>query len=577
MPSNPVEELKARSQQLRGTISQALADASKDHFSEEDNLLLKFHGSYQQDNRDLRVERKRAGMDKAWSMMLRIKMPSGRLTCDQYLEMDRLAGELANGTLRVTTRQAVQFHGVLKSDFKEAMQRIHRSGLTTWGACGDVVRNTMGPASPIEDAAHRDVQSLAQELNETFLARTRAYVEIWLDGEKVADSGGETEVPEPIYGKLYLPRKFKIGLAIPPRNDTDIFTQDLGYVAHLDGEGKVEGYTVLVGGGFGMSHGHQQTFPVLGKPLFFVRPAQAVEAAVAIVTTQRDHGNREDRKQSRMKYLIEKKGIEWFRQEVASRMQGPWEPARPISFETVGDELGWHEQGDGRSFVCLWIPEGRIKDIEGGAQFRSGLRQIVSRYRLSVCLTPGCNVILHGIAPSDRPAIEVALRECGIDAGEGLTEARRTSHACVSLPTCGLALAESERYFPQAMAQIDAVLRELGLAQEPLLVRMSGCPNGCSRPYNADFAFVGRAPNKYAMYVGGSIRGDRLAGLWKKSVEGQAIGQEVRPLLEEFAAQRHPNELFSDWWARCKVNGEAPSSDQFHIELAERAARLAAT
>lgn len=577
MASKSVEEIKGESRQLRGGICETLADSGATHFSEDDYQLLKFHGTYQQDDRDVRAERKKAGEDKAWSFMVRTKQPGGNMSAAQYLAMDVLADEIANGTLRITTRQGLQFHGILKTDLRDAMQRIVASGMTTWGACGDVVRNTMGPAAPLRDAAHEDAQRLAQELSERFLARSTAYTQIWLNGEKLeVDAAGEEAelVEEPVYGSHYLPRKFKIGIAVPPRNDVDVYSQDIGFVAHVEG-GRVLGYSVLAGGGFGMSHGQSATYPVLAKPLFYVAREHAVEAAVAIVTVQRDYGDRTNRKHARLKYTIEDRGIDWFRDEVVQRMGVPVEPMREFRFHTVGDMLGWHEQGDGKLFCGLHVEVGRIRDEDNGRRYRSGFRALAKKFGKPMRFTPNTNAIFYDIEPGEKEAFDATLAEFGIPHTDGFTEARKSAHACVALPTCGLALAESERFFPGLMDDIDKVLFELGLEREPILIRMTGCPNGCARPYNADFGLVGRAPGRYALFVGGAFTGDRLAGLEQKVVKAEDIPGVVRGYLEEFAANRLEGETFSAFWGRTHVNGAAPHPDQFHIELAERAARLA--
>jgi sulfite reductase (ferredoxin) len=569
MAASPVEQIKDKSRALRGTIADTLkSDAS--HFSEEEYQLLKFHGSYQQDDRDLRIERKRAGQDKAWSFMVRTKTPGGVLSSEQYLALDRISDELANGTLRITTRQGIQYHGILKGGLKNCIAEINKSGITTWGACGDVVRNTMGPSSPLNTPAHLDAQKLAKEISDTFLAKSRAYTDIWINDKPL---NGDQSEEEPIYGKLYLPRKFKIAIAIPPQNDVDVFTQDLGFITHAP-NGQVEGYTIVVGGGLGMTHGMLKTYPVLAKPLFYVKREHAIAAAIAIVTTQRDHGNREDRKLSRLKYVIESRGIDWFRTEVQSRLKAPTEPAKPIHFTSVGDMLGWHEQGDGKLFCGVFVSEGRVKDTDQ-VKYRSGFRAIIQKLGTPVRLTPNCNIIFSNIDPKQKAEVDAILKDHKIPHTDGFTEARKTSHACVALPTCGLALAESERVFPEAMNAIDQVLRELKLEKEPILIRMSGCPNGCPRPYNADFAFVGRAPGKYAFYVGGSIVGDRLAGLEKKVLEFKDIAQAVRPYLQDFASNRKSGETFSQFFGRTRQSGPKPVPEQFHVELAERAARLA--
>ncbi len=579
MAKKNVEEIKAESRGLRGEIKEILKSEEATHFDEAGYQLLKFHGTYQQDDRDLRTERKRAGEDKAWMFMIRSKMPGGKMTAEQYLVHDRIANELANGTLRLTTRQGIQFHGVLKAGLKETIAEIKECGLTTWGACGDVVRNTMGPAAPIKDAAHIDAQVLAEEISEKFLVRSSAYSDIWLNGEKIqVDENGDQPVEEeedPIYGKLFLPRKFKIGIAVPPRNDTDILSQDLAFVPHLSKDGNtVEGYTVFVGGGFGMTHGMKKTHPRLAKPLFYVTREQAVEAAVEVVRVQRDFGNREDRKRARLKYLIEERGIDWFRQEVESRLSFKPEDPREVKFHTVADILGWHEQGDGKLFCCVHVASGRVQD-RPGIRYQSAFRKICRTFGCDVKVTSNTNIVFCDIDPKDKDAFDKILRDHNIPHTDGFTEARKTAHACVALPSCGLALAESERIFQGFLDDVDKVLYKNGLEKEPILIRMTGCPNGCARPYNADIALVGRAPGKYALYLGGSIAGDRLAGLHEKMVPLEDVPKTISPFLKQFSQEREEGETFSAWWGRTYENGEEPTPDHFHVELAEREKRLA--
>jgi sulfite reductase (ferredoxin) len=567
MAAKNVEQIKGESRALRGTIHETL-DGAGTHFSEDEATILKFHGTYQQDDRDQRAKRKQENVDKAWMFMVRSKLPGGALSAEQYLQHDHIAGELGNGTLRITTRQGFQTHGVLKGDLQECIRQINEAGVTTWGACGDVVRNTVAPASPIKDAAHLDAQRLAQELSRNFLARSTAYAEIWIGGEKLPANPQEEE---PIYGTHYLPRKFKIGIGIPPRNDVDIYTNDLGFISQVEGE-KVKGYTVVVGGGFGMSHGKTETFPALAQPLFYVNREHAVKVANAVVTTQRDYGNREDRKQARLKYLIHKRGIDWFRAQVLGRLSVPVEPPKAVHWETVSDMLGWHDQGDGKLFCGVWVQEGRIKDCEHG-KYRTAFREIAQRFGFPVRLTTNCNLIFHDIDPALKDEVTRILDSYGVKKPDELTTVRQIGQACVALPTCGLALAESERVFPSVLDKIDVILKDLGLGADPILVRMTGCPNGCARPYNADFSFVGRAPGKYAFYVGGSSTGDRLAGLHEKVVLLDEIPARVRALLEEFVQNRFGQETFSDYWGRTHINGPAPHPEQFHLELSQRSAK----
>lgn len=572
MARKSVEDVKAESRGLRGSIAENLADPAVSHFEDDDANLLKFHGSYQQDNRDTRLERKKAGQDKEWIFMIRTKSPGGDGTAAHYLAHDRIADELGWGHMRITSREGFQIHGVTKLGLKDVVRRINDAGLTTKGACGDCVRNTLAPSAPLADAAHRDAQALAREISQAFLWKSEAYTAIWMNGEKVdvPEWTDETAAKtEPLYGKFYLPRKFKIAIAIPPRNDVDVYTNDVAIVPHFPG-GAVEGYTLSVGGGMGMTHGVKETHPALAEPLFYVKKADVMAAITAIIGVQRDFGRRDDRKQARLKYLIRDRGIDWFREETLRRMPGvATEPPKPAAWNTVADMLGWHEQGDGKLFVGIWVQDGRIKDEEhGGPRWKSAFKKIAGEFGFPIRLTSNTNLMFYNIDPGQRAAVDAILREHGIAAAETLTPARQTSQACVSLPTCGLALAESERVFPKVMDQIDAVMKELGLEAEPLLVRMTGCPNGCARPYDADIAFVGRAPGKYAVFAGGHSHGTRLVRLQNKQVEFEQLVPTVRPWLEEFAKTRRAGESFSDWWGRTRPVGGPMDPAQFHIEPA---------
>ncbi|MCW5556446.1 MAG: NADPH-dependent assimilatory sulfite reductase hemoprotein subunit [Verrucomicrobiae bacterium] len=562
-----VEDIKIASSGLRGGIEETLrSDAS--HFEDENRELMKFHGSYQQDDRDLRMERKKAGLDKAWQFMVRSKIPGGDLTAEQYLMHDRMCDDLGNGAIRLTNRQGIQTHGVLFGSLKECIRRINESGLTTWGACGDIVRNTVAAAVPRQDAVHREVQALAREISRTFYAASHGYSEIWLDAEKISE-----EPPDPLYKDRYLPRKFKIGIAVPPHNDIDVFTQDAGLVADVE-NGKILGYTLHVGGSFGMSFGQIATRPALSQPLGYVEKAHVIEALKTVVSVQRDFGRRDDRKQARLKYLILDKGVAWFRERVIERLDAPLLPPKPAVFHSVEDVLGWHEQGDGKYFYGLCIPSGRIRDTET-VRSRTALREICRQFTPRLRITANCNLYLYGLNAGARQPLLDLLAQQGLTPAESLTRASRMAHACVALPTCGLALAESERVFGRLMVKIDAILRELDLAEEPILFRMSGCPNGCPRPYNADFAFVGRAPGKYAIYIGGSHRGDSMAGMVEKSVPFDDLTSRVHAVLTAFVNERRPGEAFGDYWRRTQTPGEVPSAEQFHMELAERQTRLA--
>jgi len=579
MAKKSVEEIKIESRGLRGEIVETV-NSGASHFEEAEYQLMKFHGSYQQDDRDIRSERRKQKLDKAWSFMVRSKMPGGRLTAEQYLVHDRLADEVGCGNLRLTTRQGIQLHGVLVGDLKTVISNICQSGLTTLGACGDVVRNTMSAAPPIKDAVHADCQLLAEEITQTFLAKTTGYASIWLDGEKLEplDEGDPSEDPDdPIYGSTYLPRKFKIAIAVPPRNDVDILSNDIGMAPHAP-NGEVEGYNIWIGGGFGMTHGMEATRPHLAKAFAYVERDRVIEVIKGIVAMHREHGDRGNRKLSRLKYIVQNNSIAWCKDEVKKNIAKDivlHEP-KEVTFDTVSDPIGWFEQGDGKFYRGLHIEGGRIEDVENGIQKRTALRSIAEKLGLPVNVTANCNLIICEVSEDQKAQIDAILSENNFPDDTGFTAMRQVAHSCVALPTCGLALAEAERTFgSEVLDPVDEILRDLGLENEPLLIRMTGCPNGCARPYNADIAFVGRGPKKYALYIGGSHRGDRLAGLYKKVVMSEEIPGELRPIFEDFAKNREDGETFTDFWGRTKEKGEEPDSSHFHVELEARAAARA--
>jgi sulfite reductase (ferredoxin) len=579
--SHNVEDVKKNSQQLRGTLKETLA-ANTPTFSDDEKVLIKFHGMYQQDDRDERVARQKAKEEPKWIVMVRSKIPGGELKAEQFLALDTLTDKLANGTMRITTRQDIQFHGVLKSDVKELIRGINEVRLTTYGGCGDVSRNVVATPAPFDTPVHNEVQRTAQAISDALLPRSRAYMEVWLNGEKVKLS--ETpESADPLYGDTYLPRKFKVAIIVPPNNDVDIYAHDLAFVPHFP-NGQIEGYTVLAGGGFGMDHGKQTTYPFLAVPLFYVKKEHVIEASKAVLTAFRDYGDRTNRKHARLKYVIVERGAEWFANEVKGRLKAPTEAPKPFTIGSVADTLGWHEQGDKekRWFVGVRVECGRIMDYGdkdngklNNVRYRSGIRAIVQKFKCSVRLTANQNIIFYNINAADRANVDALLKEHNIAPAESFTQAHKMSIACVALPTCGLALSESERVFPALMDQIDPILKELNIANEHILFRMTGCPNGCARPYNADFAFVGRGIGKYAVYIGGSYKGDRMAGLVFKTLNLEEIPAKVKPYLQEYVAQRNKGETFTDYWGRTHTNGPAPHPSQFHEELVAREAKLA--
>jgi sulfite reductase (ferredoxin) len=545
---SPVEGIKEGSRQLRGTIALDLA-RDTDHFSETDKQLLKFHGTYQQEDRDARKARRKDGVGKHHMFMVRCKIPGGRVTASQYLALDELAGRCGNGTLRFTSRQGVQFHGVLKSHLKDTIAGINECLLTTLGACGDVERNVMAcPAPHRHDTAHDELQETAKVLAAHLAPRTRAYHEIWLNGRPVTETETSPHDIEPLYGKVYLPRKFKTGLALPEDNCIDVYGQDLGLLALVE-DGHIAGYNVLVGGGMGMTHGNANTFPYLARPVCYVPAGSVVSAAEAVLRLFRDHGNRADRKRARIKYLVHDWGVEKFREVLAGYLGGTPLPPKPVEVSGYDLHLGWHEQGDGRWYYGLSVENGRVKD-EGGRRLRTGLRAVVARFRPEVRLTPMQDVLLCDLEAQDRPEVERVLREHGVRPSEEVSAVRRHSMACPAIPTCGLAISEAERALPGILDELEAELERLGLGDEKLSVRMTGCPNGCARPYQSDIGVVGRSGDKYTLFVGGHVLGDRLNFQLKDLLPRAEVVPTLVPLLEHFKAERQPGEGFGDFCHR---------------------------
>ncbi len=538
------EALKAESRQLRGTILEGLADEVTGALSDDDTQLTKFHGIYQQDDRDLRKERRRKKLERAFYFMVRVRAPGGLVTPQQWLAMDALADDYANGTLKLTTRQAFQLHGVLKTGLKPTIQQINKVLLDTIAACGDVNRNVMVSPNPYQSAVHGEVQAIGQAISDHLTPRTGAYREIWLDGEPVA--GGEPE-EEPIYGKTYLPRKFKIAMAVPPINDVDVLAHDLGYVARVEGD-TLKGFTVTVGGGMGMTHGNRQTYPRLGDPIGSCTPDQAVAVAEAVVKVQRDYGDRADRKHARLKYTFEDMGRERFLEAVHGHLDFELGDPEPFTFERSGDRYGWVDGVDGKQHLTLFIQNGRVYDNET-VKLKTALREVAKMHDGDLRLSPNQNLVIGGVAADRQEAIESVLKEHGVSLN-GLTGLRMNAMACVALPTCGLALAESERYLPSLVGKLDVVIESAGLREDEILIRMTGCPNGCARPYLGEIGLVGKAPGKYNLYLGAAFNGTRLNKLYKENVTEDEILEELTPILERYGREREDGERFGDFVIR---------------------------
>ncbi|MCP3028415.1 assimilatory sulfite reductase (NADPH) hemoprotein subunit [Halobacillus sp. A5] len=557
-PPSDMEKIKDESDYLRGSLVESFAERLSAGIPDEQTKLLKFHGSYMQDDRDVRNERKQQKLEPNYQFMIRVRLAGGVASPEQWLKMDELAHTNGNGTLKLTTRQTFQLHGVLKWNMKKTIQGMNDALMDTIAACGDVNRNVMCNANPYQSDIHAEVYEWSKQISDHLLPRTRAYHEIWLDEEKVLDSREETE---PIYGPLYLPRKFKIGVAVPPSNDVDIFSQDLGFIAVLE-DGKLQGFNVTVGGGMGMTHGDTNTYPQLAKVLGFCRPDQTLEVAEKILTIQRDYGNRSERKNARFKYTIDRKGLDWIRQELNARLGWDIEEERPYTFDHNGDRYGW-VKGDGKWHLTLFIQNGRVKDSEDYPMM-TGLREIAKVHQGDFRLTPNQNLIISNVAEEDKEQIEKLVSQYGLTDGKHNSALRQNSMACVAFPTCGLAMAESERYLPSLIDKVEDILDESGIRDEEIIIRMSGCPNGCSRPALGEIGFIGKAPGKYNMYLGAGFRGDRLNKLYRENIGEEEILQELKPMLQKFAREKEDQEHFGDYVIRAGYVEAVPDGVEFH-------------
>jgi sulfite reductase (NADPH) hemoprotein beta-component len=571
MSNHSVEDIKAESRRLRGSLLESLADPLTGSLREDDQTLIKYHGSYQQDDRDIRDERRRQKLEPAYQFMIRTRTPGGVVSPEQWLKLDSVAARFANHSLRVTTRQAFQFHGVIKRELKATMQAINAAMIDTLAACGDVNRNVQVAANPLLSRAHAELYGDAARTSEHLLPNTRAYYEIWLDEERVAGSGEESE---PVYGDKYLPRKFKIGFALPPVNDVDVYANDLGFIGVLDGNGQLEGYDVTIGGGMGSTHGDAETYPRLANNIGFIPRAALLDVATAVVTTQRDFGNRVLRKRARFKYTIDDHGLEFIVAEIERRAGVKFAPPRAAAFEHNGDRYGWAGGEDGRWHLTLSLPAGRIAD-RPGAPHLTGLREIANVHRGEFRMTGNQNLVIAGVPAGERKRIEALVHDHGLDAGNRApTALARAGMACVALPTCGLAMAEAERYLPAFSARLQPLLEKHGLAEAPILLRISGCPNGCSRPYLGEIALVGKAPGRYNLMLGADHRGQRLNTLCRENIAEAEIVETLEPLFAQYAAGRQPGEGFGDFLHRAGLVALPPYPTQVLVEPASRKATL---
>ncbi|HVJ45185.1 MAG TPA: NADPH-dependent assimilatory sulfite reductase hemoprotein subunit [Luteolibacter sp.] len=556
------EGIKTRSNYLRGTIAEGLADLSTGSLSEDDQQLIKFHGSYQQDDRDLRAGRRKHKLDKAYSFMIRIRVPGGVATPEQWLATDHMATTYANGTIKLTTRQAFQFHGIIKTNLKRTIKEINQTAMDTVAACGDVNRNVMCNPNPYLSTSHADVLKAAVDISAHLTPHTRAYHEIWLDGEKIESS--EEEV-EPIYGKTYLPRKFKITIAVPPSNDVDIFANCLSFIAIAE-NGKVVGYNVAVGGGMGSTHGVESTYPRLADVIGYCTAEQVVDVAEKVVLVQRDFGDRTDRKHSRFKYTVDDYGPEWILNKLNEYLGYKLGPVRPYEFTDNGDRFGWIEDPNGNFHYTMFVEGGRVLD-RPGYPMRTGLREIAKVHDGDFRLTANQNLMIANISPAKREHIEALMEQYGIKDSHEKSALRLSSIACVALPTCALALAEAERYLPEVITNLEETVEEAGLRHDSITIRMTGCPNGCGRPFIAEIGFVGRGPDRYNLYLGGGHAGQRLNKLYRQDLHADEIKSTLSPILHHYAKEREEGERFGDFVIRAGYVAATVQGKDFHANI----------
>ena len=558
-PPSPIEIIKENSNYLRGTIIESLNDSLTGSIKEQDQVLSKFHGTYQQQDRDLDDERKHQKLEPLYSFLIRVRVPGGITTPAQWLALDELADKYADKTLKLTTRQAFQFHGVLKRNLKTTMQEINKTLLDTIAACGDVNRNVMSSANPFESPLHAEVAEDAKRISAHLTPQTAAYHEIWLDGKLF--EGGEKE-EEPLYGKTYLPRKFKTAIAIPPRNDSDVLSNDLGFIAIIE-NGQLSGYNVTVGGGMAYTFGNNNTYPRVADVVGYIPKDKIVSVSEAVLVFQRDHGNRSDRKNARLKYTVDRLGLDYFHSELKRTHGIQLEVAKPYKFTTLGDKYGWSKSADGQWHYTVFVEGGKLVD-RAGYPAKTALREVAKAHSGSFILTGNQNVVIAQVSDKLKLKIESILKKYNVIDGKSLSLLRQNSIACAALPLCGLAFAEAERYLPSLVDKLDKVLEANGLLNEPITIRMTGCANGCGRPFLAEIGLVGRAPGKYNLYLGASFVGDRLNKLYKEMLSEEEIIAALTPILEDFAKTRDTNEHFGNFVIRKGYVKATTEGKKFH-------------
>jgi len=554
-----IERIKDTSNYLRGTLVKSLQDPLTGALAEDDTQLSKYHGIYQQDDRDLRDERRRQKLEPHYQFLVRIRVPGGACTPTQWLEVDRIANTYCNNTIRLTTRQAYQLHGIVKRDLKRTIAEINAALLDTIAACGDVNRNVMCNPNPYQSRLHGEVYEYARRLSEHLTPRTTAYHEIWLDEELLSSSRQDEE---PIYGKHYLPRKFKIALAIPPSNDVDLFANDLGFIAIAEDD-HLLGFNVSVGGGLSMTHGETSTYPRLADVIGYCPKNKALQVAEEIVKIQRDFGDRSNRKHARFKYTIEDRGLDWLKFELNRRLGWAMEPPKPFVFEHSGDRYGWVEGANDAWHHTVFIPNGRILDTEDYPMM-TGLREIAKVHDGDFRLTANQNLLIGQVSSKRKPVIDELLEKYRLANTHHQTGLRLNSMACVAFPTCGLAMAESERYLPSLLDKLDKLIRQAGLEHDPILIRMTGCPNGCARSSLAEIGFIGKAPGKYNLYLGAGFYGQRLNKLYRENINEEQILAELTPIIQRYAQEREAGERFGDFVIKAGYVKAVLAGKDFH-------------
>jgi len=542
IPLETVELIKTKSNFLRGTITEGLQQQITGSLADDDTQLTKFHGIYQQHDRDSLVERRKQKLEPIYSFMIRARVAGGICTPKQWLVMDKLADKYANGSIRLTTRQAFQLHGVLKKNLKSTIANINQSLLDTIAACGDVNRNVMCTPNPETTQAYSSIYDVARKISEHLTPNTTAYHEIWMDKKKLESSNDQ----EPIYGETYLPRKFKIVLAIPPSNDVDIFAHDLGFIAIIENE-KLLGFNITVGGGMGCTHGDEKTFPLLSQVIGFCQVEKAAEVAEHVVKIQRDFGDRSNRKHARFKYTIDDRGVNWFKSELHKRLGWDLLPERPYEFTSRGDQFGWSKNHDGSNNLTLFIENGRILD-NNNYTLKTAIKEIALLDIGEIRLTANQNLIFAKINNLDKQTVEKLLNTNNVNYKQSVLI--DNAMACVALPTCSLAMAEAERYLPQLLTKIEKIQFKYNIQDRAIVTRMTGCPNGCARPFVAEIGFVGKASGRYNFYLGGSFEGDRLNQLYKENIDEQSILIELDKLFNDYSSNNIENEFFGDFVVR---------------------------